>query len=47
MNTPLHLACSGGFPEVVSILLDAGADMEISNEVEVLTYLSILNYFRS
>ena len=31
--TPLHVACEKGFPEIVKILIDAGADVDASDNL--------------
>jgi ankyrin repeat protein len=37
-QTPLHIAASSGYEEVVRLLLDHGADMDIKNVTTSLTF---------
>ena len=42
-NTALHLAAQYGHQRVVKLLLDSGADTDVTNVVRV-TYLHLYNY---
>lgn len=37
-STSLHLAAEGGHKDVVTVLLDAGADPLVENDVSLTTY---------